>query len=336
MKIDESRTINCKLKKEICASYFDGDCKSPNMKYFGECYHEYKRSELNILNPLNIFERKTICVFGGTGTIGSLIVEYLLNQNPYSIRVFCNDENSLWEKQQEWNNEKIRYLLGDIRDLDRVRRALFNVDYVFNCAAIKHVPFAEYNPLEAVQTNIIGLDNIITASIENKVKKLLHMSTDKAINPSCVMGASKMISERLLQIRWAQHPNIQMICVRSGNVLDSRGSFTQIINILKENNVPIKITDLEMTRFFIKQNEIVDFIIKAFKEGINGEIWVPILKETKIIDLIHEIVGDDYPIEVIGVRKGEKLHEKLLSNYEESIVNKESKYMWIIRNEYTK
>ena len=308
MKIDESKKMNLEL---------DG--------------HGYPTGK-----KLGFFERKTICVFGGTGTIGSLIVEYLLNQNPYSIRVFCNDENSLWEKQQEWNNEKIRYLLGDIRDLDRVRRALFNVDYVFNCAAIKHVPFAEYNPLEAVQTNIIGLDNIITASIEQNVRKILHISTDKAIDPTCVMGASKLISERLLQIRWAQHPETQMICIRSGNVLNSRGSIIPIVRKRKKQNLPIQITDLEMSRFFINKNILIPFIINAFKIGKNGEIWVPILEETKIIDLIREEVGDDYPIEVIGIRKGEKLHEKLLSDYEETIVNKESKHVWIIRNEYAK
>jgi len=248
--------------------------------------------------------------------------------------VFGIDEDSLWESQQKWKNEKIRYLLGDIRNLRRVKRALSGVDYVFNMAAIKHVPFCEYNPIEAIEVNILGLNNIITASIEQKVKKLLHISIDKAVNPSNIMGVSKMVSERLLQIRWIQNPKIQMVCVRSGNVWNSRGSIVQIIKKLKDKNQPIPITDSNMTRFFIYPNELISLIINAFKEGKNGEIWVPKLKEVNLLDIVHNLVGKDYPIEIVGIRKGEKLHEELILDYEISISDESLENVWVIKNDY--
>ena len=280
----------------------------------------------------NLFERKTICVFGGTGTIGSLIVEYLATQNPYSIRIFSNDENSLWESQQKWGvNEPYRYLLGDIRNLERVNRALKGVDYVFNCAAIKHVPFAEYNPREAVETNIIGLDNIIEGCRVHKIKRLLHISTDKAVEPTTLMGMTKGISERLIQIRWTQNPEIAMVVVRLGNVYGSRGSVIPIVRKQKANGLPITITNPDMERFFMMPKEVIKFIIRAFKGSGKGEIWVPRLKSSRLMDVIEKEIGKDCSISIIGTRKGEKLEEILLTDYEKSIsiVNEKE---WIIRN----
>jgi len=280
-----------------------------------------------------IFENKKICVFGGTGTIGSLIVEYLLTQNPSVIRVFSNDENSLWESQQKWHNSNMRYLLGDIRDLDRCILALKDIDYVFNAAAIKHVPFAEYNPLEAVKTNIIGLDNIINASIYRKIKKLLHISTDKAVRPSTVMGASKQIGERILQMRWAQNPEIKMVCVRLGNVWNSRGSILPLINECKKQEKPIPITDLDMTRYFMQPEEVTKFIIDSFREGREGEIFIPKLKTVKILDIMHGEVGINYPFEEIGIRRGEKLEEELISE-EELRFAEEYENKWILKSNF--
>jgi len=265
------------------------------------------------------FKDKTICVFGGTGTIGTLIVEYLSTQKPYVIRIFSNDENSLWECQQKWGvNELYRYLLGDIRNLERVKRALKGVDYVFNCAAIKHVPFGEYNPLETVHINFDGLDNIIEGCIIHKIKKLLQISTDKACEPTTVMGMSKGLGEKLLRSRWSQNPEIQMVIVRLGNVYGSRGSVIPLVREQKANGLPITITNPDMERFFMMPEEVIDFIMKAFKNGKDGEIWVPRLKESKLMDVIEKEVGK-CPINIIGNRKGEKLHEKLLTDYERSI-----------------
>jgi len=266
------------------------------------------------------FKDKTICVFGGTGTIGSLIVEYLVTQKPYSIRIFCNVENELHECKQKWGvDEPYRYLLGDIRDYRRVKRALKGVDYVFNAAAIKHVPEAEYNPIEAVNTNIIGLDNIIEGCVIHEIEKLLHISTDKAVEPTTLMGATKMISERLLQMRWAQNPEIKMVIVRLGNVYGSRGSVIQVIREQKEKGQSITVTNPDMHRFFMMPSEVTEFIMKAFNGNGEGEIWVPKLEESNLMDVLRKEVGKDYPITIIGNRKGEKLHEKLLTDYERSI-----------------
>jgi len=279
------------------------------------------------------FEGKTICVFGGTGTIGSLIVEYLATQKPYAIRIFCNVENELHESQQKWGVKvPFRYLLGDIRNLERVKQSLKGVDYVFNAAAIKHVPIAEYNPREAVDTNIIGLDNIIEGCRVHGIKKLLHISTDKAVEPTTLMGATKMISERLIQIRWAQNPKIQMVVVRLGNVYGSRGSVIPLVREQKAKGLSITITNPDMNRFFMMPEDVIKFIMNAFSEGGKGDIWVPKLKESKLIDIIEKEVGKNCNLTIIGNRKGEKLHEKLISDYEKSNISINYNDKWVIRN----
>ena len=289
---------------------------------------------LKKMTKTNFFENRTICVFGGTGTIGSLIIEYLLKQQPSSIRVFSNDENSLWEKEQEWNSDKLRFLLGDIRDYRRVLRAVRNTDYVFNSAAIKHVSKAEYNPIEAVNTNILGLDNIIEACISANVKKLLHISTDKACEPICVMGYTKAIGERIMQTRWIQNPTFDMVSVRLGNVLGSRGSIIPIVRDLIEQNKPITITDSNMVRYFMKENEVVDFIMKAFIEGNHADIWIPKLKEELLIDVLErEFKISEKEVIFIGKRKGEKLKEILISQDELEDAQSEKEY-WILKNTY--
>jgi len=281
-----------------------------------------------------MFYNKKICVFGGTGTIGSLIVNYIRKENPAIIRVFSNDENSLWECQQEWGVPGMRYLLGDVRNLERVRIALKNIDYVFNCAAVKHVPYAEYNPLEAVEVNIIGLDNIIKASIERKVKKVLHISTDKAVEPTTVMGCTKMISERLTQIRWAQNPEVDFVIVRLGNVYGSRGSVISKVKKLAKEGKSITITNVDMERFFMQPEEVIAFIVKAFIHGKKGEIWVPRLTSTMLMEVIANEIGEGYPITIIGRRKGEKLVEILLTGYELMNADNYNQDYWILKNDY--
>lgn len=291
-----------------------------------------------------MFDKKTICVFGGTGTIGSLIVEELMKYDCI-IRVFCNSENELWEKRNEWNEkfkdtedfEKVRYLYGDIRDLERVNRALKGVDYVFNCAAMKHVPYCEYNPLEAVKTNVLGLNNVIQGCIENNVKKLLHVSTDKAVEPSTVMGATKMIGEKILQMRWQQNPDVQMVCVRLGNVWASRGSIMELVKECRKQEKPIPITDKKMKRFFMTPDEVCSFIFESFREGGYGEIFIPKLKQVNILEVIRGEVGIEYPFEEIGIRKGEKLEESLISSEELRLDTlEETRTKWIIHNDQLK
>jgi FlaA1/EpsC-like NDP-sugar epimerase len=281
----------------------------------------------------SMFENKKICVFGGTGTIGTLIVEYLQTQHPNVIRIFANSENSIWEAQRKWSmHSNFRYLVGDIRSLERVRIALKDIDYVFNAAAMKHVPFCEYNPMEAVETNVLGLNNIIQGCIERKVKKLLHISTDKACVPSTIMGNTKAIGERLIQIRWAQNPKTEMVAVRLGNVWNSRGSIIPIVDECKKNQKPVPITDLSMKRYFMQPEEVISFIMEAFEKGGKGEIYIPKLKLVDLIEVIRGRAGISYPYEVIGIRRGEKLTEELIST-EELRYAEELKDKWILRHE---
>lgn len=242
----------------------------------------------------------------------------------------CNNENELYNCRLKWKKySNIRYLLGDIRDLERVRRALKNINYAFNCAAVKHVPFAEMNPMEAVMINIIGLENIITACVDQGLEAIIHISTDKAVESTSVMGATKFIGERLCQIRAEQNAELRIIVIRSGNVWDSRGSFSLLLNRSKQAKEPFPLTHLDMKRYFIKEEQLGDFILEAFDKGFSGEIWVPKLDETKILDLIG-----DYPYKIIGCRKGEKLEEKLISK-EEMMRIKEYENRWVINGTNT-
>ena len=277
-----------------------------------------------------MFKNKVITVFGGSGSIGSLIVEELLKYEPESIRVFTNDEDQLVQAQRRWNYPCMRFLLGDIRNKKRCKLATQNADFVINAAAIKHVPVCEYNIMEAIYVNILGLNNILEACIHNKVKKVLHISTDKVTEATTIMGMTKKIGEEIVQRTWYQNPFVNMVVVRLGNVWGSRGSIVPLVKEQIQQQKSITITDEEMQRFFMQPEEVRDFIMKAFIEGKDGEIWVPKLKERKLIDVIYEITGKKYPIEIIGVRKGEKLREKMLADDEVLRANHQNRGYWII------
>lgn len=284
----------------------------------------------NLLDLLDFYEDKVILVAGGTGTIGSEIVTQLLNYNPKTIRILSNTENELWETKLKFNEnkEKLRYLLGDIRDLERVKRAMDSVDYVFNAAAIKHVPVSEYNPMEAINVNIHGLENIIESAFYWNVKKLLYISTDKAVNPTSVMGATKMLGERLCisrEFTKGTHPTI-ISCVRFGNVLGSRGSIIPLIKKQIENGNSITLTDEKMKRFFMSISQAVDLVLKSMVLAYGGEIFVLKMPIIAIKDLLEVMIEEYAPkidkdpssvrIELIGAREGEKMHEELISPIE--------------------
>lgn len=282
------------------------------------------------MNLLEFFEDKKILVCGGTGSIGSEIVSQLLNWNPKTIRILSNSENELWETKIRFNDaaEKIRFLLGDIRNPERVKRAVADVDYVFNAAAIKHVPFSEYNPIEAINVNIHGLENIIEASFFCNVKKLVHISTDKAVVPTTVMGATKMLGERLCISRdfaKGSHPTT-ISCVRFGNVLGSRGSIIPLIEKqIKIGNV-VTLTDENMKRFFMSITDAAKLVLKSMVLAQGGEIFVLKMPIIRIIDLLEVLIErcadrygkkpSDIKIEKIGTRIGEKLDEDLISPIE--------------------
>lgn len=269
-------------------------------------------------------------VTGGTGSIGSEIVSQLLNYNPKVIRIFSNSENELWEMQQKLKGsiEKLRFLLGDVRDYNRIERATQGIDYIFNAAAIKHVPISEYNPMEAINVNIHGLENIIEAAFKCNVKGLIHISTDKAVNPTTVMGATKMLGERLCISRAAtKGKNITKIsCVRFGNVLGSRGSIIPLIKKQIKEGYSVTLTSDKMKRFFLSIPEAVNLVLKTCSTTKGGEIFVLKMPIINIKDLMEVLIEEFSPkvgkkpseinIKQIGLRPGEKLDETLISKIE--------------------
>ena len=248
-----------------------------------------------MLSLLDFFKNKIILVCGGTGSIGTEIVSQLLEYNPKTIRIFSNSENELWESSLRFkeHHDKLRFLLGDIRNFERIKRVIKDVDYVFNAAAIKHVPISEYNPLEAISVNINGLENIIEACFIYNVKHLLHISTDKAISPTSVMGATKMLSERLCISReLSKGSNITTIsCVRFGNVLGSRGSIIPLIEQqIKSGNI-VTLTDEKMNRFFMSITDAGKLVLKSMIQAKGGEIFVFFIKKRNFINLFNLLIG---------------------------------------------
>lgn len=285
-----------------------------------------------------MFKNSTVIVFGGNGTIGREVIKQLILEKPKVIRIFTNDENGLFECEQKFGDVGFRYILGDIRDFRAVKMALADVDYVFNCAAIKHVSICEYNPMEAVSVNVLGLNNIIDACFKKRVKKLIHVSTDKAVEPSCVMGATKMIGEQLCASRQESKGsnNTLISCVRFGNVLDSRGSLVPKIQEQIRKGFTVTLTDERMKRYFIGKQDAGRFILDVCRDAKGGEIFIPKLEEIYIKDLINNVITQYAPlvnkdpkiiqIKIIGIQNGEKLREHLYSE-NEKIIEENERYI---------
>lgn len=272
-----------------------------------------------------LIEGKNILVTGGTGSIGSEIVRNLLTYNPKVIRILSNSENELFNLQEELGSwwRKTRYLVGDVRDKDRLLKAMKDIDYVFHAAALKHVPICDYNPLDAILTNVIGTNNVIDAAVNSNVKKLINISTDKAVNPVNTMGACKLLGEKLVSATSRFSQKTIMYSVRFGNVLGSRGSIIPTIKekILKNESIPI--TDENMTRFIMTIPDAVKLVMQTMLYGKGGEIFVLKMRKVKIIDLIkvtaeyfcNKYNRNSHQIKIapIGKRIGEKLSESLLT-----------------------
>lgn len=283
-----------------------------------------------IMDIKNFFENRSILVTGGTGTIGSEIVKQLLKYNPKTIRILSNSENELWETQLRFKqfDNKLRFLLGDIRNRDRVNRAMRDIDYVFNAAAVKHVPISEYNPIEAITVNIEGVNNVIEAAFKNNVKKVVHISTDKAVLPTTVMGATKMLAERVCvsKSRTKGKSGLVISCVRFGNVLGSRGSIIPLIKAQIEKGDNVTLTGREMRRFFMSVDDAVNLVLKSMILARGGEIFVLKMPTVEIKTLIEVIIEeyapkigkDPHSIKIIdkGPRIGEKFDEELISPIE--------------------
>ena len=269
-----------------------------------------------------MFSKKTILVTGGTGSFGKAFTKKLLTFNPKKIIIFSRDELKQHEMSQSFNNKKLRFFIGDVRDLSRLNLAMQDVDYVVHAAALKHVPIAEYNPMEAVKTNIIGAENVIHASIENNVKKIIALSTDKAVNPINLYGATKLVSDKLFIAanNITGKKDIKFSVVRYGNVFNSRGSVFPIFNkVIKQKLPSFTITDKSMTRFNLTIDEGVNFVLKSFERMWGAEIFIPKIPSIKIIDLAKAL-DPTKKIKLIGIRAGEKIHELLFGEDESKLV----------------
>ena len=268
-----------------------------------------------------MFNKKNILVTGGTGSFGSFLVQYLAeNYQPNKIIIYSRDELKQYELQNKEfvkKNKKIfRFFIGDIRDKDRLNFAFKNnIDYVFHAAALKQVPAAEYNPFEAIKTNIIGSQNIIDAAIANNVKKTIALSTDKASSPINLYGATKLVSDKLFVAanNFKNNDSIFSV-VRYGNVMGSRGSVIPHFLSKKDSN-QLEITDTRMTRFNITLKEWVEFVIKCLSKSLGGEVFVPKIPSYKITD-IAKAIAPKAKLKIIGIRPGEKIHEEMISSSE--------------------
>ena len=261
-----------------------------------------------------MFDDSVVLITGGTGSFGKKCVEVLLNKyNLQKIIVFSRDESKQFDMQQEFCSDRMRYFIGDVRDAERLMMAFRGVDYVIHAAALKHVPAAEYNPMECIKTNIIGAENVSKAAVECSVKKVIALSTDKAANPINLYGATKLCSDKL----FIAANNIvgdgvtRFSVVRYGNVLGSRGSVVPFFKKLMANGAKeLPVTDARMTRFWITLDQGVEFVLKAFYRMQGGEVFVPKLPSSRIADLA-EALAPELPIKIVGIRPGEKLHEVL-------------------------
>jgi FlaA1/EpsC-like NDP-sugar epimerase len=276
----------------------------------------------------DFYKDKVILVTGGAGSIGSKIVEALLKLDVKVVRVFDNNETGLFDLEQEFSSERVRTFVGDIRDRNRLKRAFENVDIVFHAAALKHVPLCEFNPFDAVKTNVEGTQNILDVAIDEGVEKVIFVSTDKAVNPNNVMGATKMLAERLTisANKYKGAKKTAFSCVRFGNVLDSRGSVVKIFKKQIERGGPVTVTDPNMTRFVMSIPDAVQMILRATELSEGGEIFVLKMPALRIEDLAEVMIEElapkygykpkDIQIEIIGKRAGEKMYEELLTEDE--------------------
>lgn len=257
---------------------------------------------------------KTILVTGGTGSFGKKFVKRVLEYDIKKIIIFSRDELKQFEMKQEFTDSRVRFFLGDVRDKERLYRAFDQVDIVVHAAAMKHVEACEYNPFEAIKTNVYGAQNIIEAAIDRGVEKVIALSTDKAAAPLNLYGATKLASDKLFVAAnsYTGSKNTQFSVVRYGNVIGSRGSVVPLFNKMKSKG-KLTITDERMTRFWITLENGVEFVLTSLKDMVGGEIFVPKIPSMRIIDLA-KVIAPEAEISIIGIRPGEKLHELMITN----------------------
>lgn len=265
---------------------------------------------------MTIFDSKSVLITGGSGSLGKALVRYLLNQTKVRrIAIYSRDELKQFHMRSEFNDDsRLRWFIGDIRDKERLVRAMHGVDFVVHAAALKQVDTGEYNPMEFIKTNVLGSQNVIEASIDAGVSKVVALSTDKASSPVNLYGATKLTADKLFVAanNYSQSYGTKFAVVRYGNVMGSRGSVIPFFQNLAKEGKPLPITDKRMTRFWISLEDAVKFVLDSFEIMQGGELYVPRIPSMKILDLANAISPNSELVE-IGIRPGEKLHEEMIS-----------------------
>ena len=277
-----------------------------------------------------MIKNKNILITGGTGSFGKkFIFELLKNNDSNRIVVYSRDEQKQYNLSKQIKSKKIRYFIGDVRDKSRLDSAMEKIDIVIHAAAMKHVDIAEYNPMEAIKTNVLGAQNVIEASLNNSVSKVIALSTDKASSPINLYGATKLTSDKLFVAanNFRGSRDIKFSIVRYGNVMGSRGSVIPLFLKQRKNNI-FTITDKKMTRFNITLEQGINFVLNSLKIMKGGEIFVPKIPSYKVIDIVHSI-SKNAKIKIIGIRPGEKIHEEMISS-EESLNVIEYKNFYVV------
>lgn len=267
----------------------------------------------------NIFKDRTLMITGGTGSFGNAVLKRFLDTDIAEIRIFSRDEKKQDDMRKAYSNRKLKFYIGDVRNIDSIRYAMHGVDYIFNAAALKQVPSCEFFPVEAVLTNIIGTNNVLTAAAECGVKKIVCLSTDKAAYPINAMGMSKALMEKVF-VSKSRAAGDTLICgTRYGNVMCSRGSVIPLFVEQIKSGKPLTVTDPEMTRFLMSLDEAVDLVLFAFEHAESGDLFVqkaPACTIGTLAQAVKELFDSDVPIHYIGIRHGEKRYETLLTKEE--------------------
>ena len=269
-----------------------------------------------------MFKNKTLLITGGTGSFGNAVLERFIESDIAEIRIFSRDEKKQDDMRRKYHNSKLKFHIGDVRNKDSINNVMKGVDFVFHAAALKQVPSCEFYPMEAVRTNILGTSNVVDVAVNNGVKKVICLSTDKAVYPINAMGVSKAMMEKVFVAKSRTSGDTKIIGTRYGNVMASRGSVIQLFHNQLINNKPLTITNPEMTRFMMTLENAVELVLYAFENGENGDIFVqkaPSSTIGQLADVMKDIYKSKSEIKNIGVRHGEKMHETLLSREERLI-----------------
>jgi len=281
-----------------------------------------------------MFENKTLLITGGTGSFGNAVLEAFLETGVREIRIFSRDEKKQHDMRHDYNNPKLSFYLGDVRDPSSTADAIRGVDYIFHAAALKQVPSCEFFPVEALKTNVMGTDNVLRIAVREGVDRVICLSTDKAVYPVNAMGMSKALMEKVM-ISMSKHGSINGTTIsgtRYGNVIGSRGSVIPLFLTQIEQGLPLTITDPDMTRFLMSLQNAIELVVYAFQNARPGDMFVQKSPACRIEDLalaVRDLCGASNPVEVIGIRHGEKNHESLLSQEERSRAHDEGSYFRI-------